>query len=363
MSVAMRVETKTDTDGRLDYLTVYRKGRKAVHLHFVYGHDGFLSDIEFTGKKEDMPDIPTIVELINEKFMERIGTIKIINDVELLELIEEITSIKKIEVISNMPDPTPKGSAGVAFQQTAPTAGDVGAWMSPTGHEAGSGWGLEVQAYDDNLATGAEIFVESIGWSAFLVLTIAAVASNKLRFQAQQNDYTQSLIDVDVYKDGAWVDVYEGTYNTDDMIEKPFAQGSVTKARVRFYAASINCWMMFYEFDFWKVASAGGTGGVMKVQGADVSTTPTLYNVTMTLANTEYSQALPANTKRFSIKTRDGTAFRIAFVTGKVAAPTDPYETVPANWEYYEDTLLLAASTLFFGCAGAGKIVEITVWT
>jgi hypothetical protein len=401
MSLAMRVETKTNTDGRLDYLTVYRKGRKAVHLHFVYGHDGFLSDIEFTGKKEDMPDIPTIIELINEKFMERIGIIENIDSVDLIDLItrislidlitrialidritlidaitnianvqsvdlidlitkiSEITVIKNIETIGNMPDSTPRGSAGVAFQQTTPTAGDVGGWVSPTGHEAASGWVNEARAYDENLGLYAS-YPETAGWTPFLILTVGEITSDRLRFYAYYNFVSQKSIDVDVYKDGAWTHVYEGTYASLTWVEKTFAQGSVTKARVRFYLAA-SYPTVFYEFDFWQVAGAGGTGGVMMVTGSYV--TPTLYNVTMVNADFEYSQLLPAKTKRFSIKTRDGTAFRTAFVTGKVAAPTAPYETVPANWEYYEDLLYVTGLTLYFGCGVAGKIVEITVWT
>jgi hypothetical protein len=92
------------------------------------------------------------------------------------------------------------------------------------------------------------------------------------------------------------------------------------------------------------------------------ATTPTIYNVTMTNANTEYSQALPSNTKKFLIQTRDGTAFRFAYVTGKVATPTAPWLTVPANSVYYEDMIEEATQTLYFACASAGKIIEIVTW-
>lgn len=109
-------------------------------------------------------------------------------------------------------------------------------------------------------------------------------------------------------------------------------------------------------------------------ENSAIVTSPTIFNVTMANANTEYSQALPPHTKRFSIKTRDGTAFRIAFVTGKVAAPTAPYLTVPANVEYSEDSLnvgfeagvVIGAGvllTLYFGCGVAAKVVEIIAWS
>lgn len=92
-------------------------------------------------------------------------------------------------------------------------------------------------------------------------------------------------------------------------------------------------------------------------------TTPTKYAVVMTNADTEYSQALPANTKKFRIHLRDLTAFRLAYITGNVATPIDPYETIPANQEKYEDGLFLVSTTLYFASAGAGKTAEIEAWS
>lgn len=89
---------------------------------------------------------------------------------------------------------------------------------------------------------------------------------------------------------------------------------------------------------------------------------PAIYTKTMTNANAEYSQALPSGTKKFLIQCRDGTAFRLAFVTGKVATPIEPYVTIPANSTYSED-LVFSHDTLFFACASAGKVVEIIAWT
>lgn len=92
------------------------------------------------------------------------------------------------------------------------------------------------------------------------------------------------------------------------------------------------------------------------------ATTPVPYNVVMTSADTEYSQALPANTKKFLIHTRDGTVFRLAYVTGKVATPTAPYFTVPINKSYGED-FIKTSGTLYFGCGSAGKVIEIIAWS
>jgi len=83
----------------------------------------------------------------------------------------------------------------------------------------------------------------------------------------------------------------------------------------------------------------------------------------MTNLDTEYNQALPSNCKKYLLHCRDGTSFRLAFVTGKVATPTEPYFTVPANGQYWEDHLETPSGrTLYFACASAGKVIEIIAW-
>lgn len=93
-----------------------------------------------------------------------------------------------------------------------------------------------------------------------------------------------------------------------------------------------------------------------------ISATPTLYAVTMTNANTEYSQLLTTGTKKLMFHCQDGTAFRYAWVTGKVATPTAPYITVPANTSVNLDGLYLTSKTLYVACASTGKIIEIEEW-
>ena len=92
-------------------------------------------------------------------------------------------------------------------------------------------------------------------------------------------------------------------------------------------------------------------------------TVVTKYAVSLTSANTEYSQALPANTKKFRIHLRDFSEFRLAYVTGKVATPTDPYETIPAGSEKYEDGLNIASLTLYFASSIAEKTAEVEAWS
>jgi len=91
----------------------------------------------------------------------------------------------------------------------------------------------------------------------------------------------------------------------------------------------------------------------------------TIYNVTLTAANTEYSQLLPDYTKDISIQCRTAYDVRFAFVTGKVATPTAPYATIKNGGGYGSDnmrTLETNPQTLYLASAQAGVVVEIVVW-
>lgn len=102
-----------------------------------------------------------------------------------------------------------------------------------------------------------------------------------------------------------------------------------------------------------------GTGGTTITPTA---INPTLYSVTLTNANQEYSQVL-ANAKKIAFQILSGGDIRYAYVTGKVATGALPYYPLKVGAEEVEDlgsnifngTLYLAAST-------AGTIVIIKVW-
>ena len=91
--------------------------------------------------------------------------------------------------------------------------------------------------------------------------------------------------------------------------------------------------------------------------------TPTVYNKTLTTANTEYSQALPSSTREVRFRCRTLFDVRFAWVTGKVATPTAPYLTLPAGSDYYSDEKDLTGKTLYLASSEAGVIVEISIWT
>ena len=92
-------------------------------------------------------------------------------------------------------------------------------------------------------------------------------------------------------------------------------------------------------------------------------TTPTIYNLTLAVVDTEYSQALPANTRRFSLQCLTDYDMRFAFATGKVATPTAPYALCRAGMNYYEEGLNIESVTLYVGTDQAGTVAEIICWT
>lgn len=84
---------------------------------------------------------------------------------------------------------------------------------------------------------------------------------------------------------------------------------------------------------------------------------PLIANVTLTTANTEYSQAI-TGMQKFTIQCRTNYDVRFAYVTGKVATPTAPYITIKAGSVFWEDDLSVD-KTLYFASSQAGVVVEI----
>ena len=95
----------------------------------------------------------------------------------------------------------------------------------------------------------------------------------------------------------------------------------------------------------------------------NVVETPTVYNITLTVADTEYSQALPSSTREFRFRCRTLFDVRFAWVTGKVAIPTAPYLTLPAGSDYSSDQNDLTAKSLYLASGEAGVVVELEIWT
>ena len=79
---------------------------------------------------------------------------------------------------------------------------------------------------------------------------------------------------------------------------------------------------------------------------------------TLTLANTEYTQALPVGAKSFFVQARDGEAFRVAFDVGDTAFD---YVSVRRFGFFSQDGLTANSVNLYFRSDTANIIVETVV--
>lgn len=87
---------------------------------------------------------------------------------------------------------------------------------------------------------------------------------------------------------------------------------------------------------------------------------PTIANVSMTLASTEYSYDIPAGTKRFEIKLRALNALlQLAFNSGESGTT---YITVNYGDNYVENDVKAGHLILYFQSPSANQTAEIKTW-
>ncbi len=132
------------------------------------------------------------------------------------------------------------------------TSEDVG-WVSPVSHEdPAANWKVEERAYDDdkdrNYNTNAQHYDHIAGeWTSYIIFNTPSGGLQCDRIRVLVGDSTRGLNmlswDIDVYRDGAWVDAYMGTEGSLsehsaesgvlEWVEIAFTQGLVTRMRLR----------------------------------------------------------------------------------------------------------------------------------
>ncbi len=130
-------------------------------------------------------------------------------------------------------------------------------WVSPTGFtDAGNQWINEANSYDGNVGSYATNQYGSAGYGQFIELTLdSPIISDKVRLIVDYLDIHIANVDIDVYIDGSWVDVFDGgdeaTWNV-QWVEVPFTKGLVDKARFRWNYGSGGYHYWLYEFQFYE---------------------------------------------------------------------------------------------------------------
>lgn len=108
-----------------------------------------------------------------------------------------------------------------------------------------------------------------------------------------------------------------------------------------------------------------GNASLSSIDGKLGASTITDENLTLTVADTEYSFAIPANCKSIEFWSRNGYPLRYSLTaTGRVATPTGDYLTLKSNCSYASPfTLNLSSKTIYFATDNAGDVVEILAWS
>lgn len=109
-------------------------------------------------------------------------------------------------------------------------------------------------------------------------------------------------------------------------------------------------------------AGSGGQPSTPVVVDGLTVITPTIANVPMALASTEYSYVLPANTRRFLIllRTPSTAKMKLAYASGDSGTL---YVTVNPGCHYGEGEILSPALTLYFQATLSGQVAEIVSWS
>jgi len=93
--------------------------------------------------------------------------------------------------------------------------------------------------------------------------------------------------------------------------------------------------------------------------GAATNTIPTIYNLNIILADTEYQQALPANTKTFILRSRNKAQLKLAYVLG---GTNTTYLTIPVG-SSFEDSQFYTGQTIYVQSTKPGDIIEIVAYS
>lgn len=86
---------------------------------------------------------------------------------------------------------------------------------------------------------------------------------------------------------------------------------------------------------------------------------PTIANISCPTAGTEYSYAIPNNTRRINLKSRLSATINLCFSVGQSGSI---FISIPPNSTYFEDFLTTTALTAYFRTDVAANFVEVLTW-
>jgi len=99
--------------------------------------------------------------------------------------------------------------------------------------------------------------------------------------------------------------------------------------------------------------------GSINVKFVNTDTTATIFNKAVPLANTEVSQVLPVDTKRFIMRARGNSELQFSFTALESGSK---FITIPRRANY-EDPNFYSSATVYFQTSLSSETVEIIAYT
>lgn len=104
---------------------------------------------------------------------------------------------------------------------------------------------------------------------------------------------------------------------------------------------------------FTPAGSGGGLPPTITIEGV---TSPQIDNISLLLAATEYPIALPANTKRFLVKARNGGILKFRYMSG------GDFLTIPYGTFLSEDDMQVTTFTVYIESNVPSQVLELITW-
>lgn len=98
---------------------------------------------------------------------------------------------------------------------------------------------------------------------------------------------------------------------------------------------------------------------ILSALGGSTTTTPTIYNIDLTLANTEYSQAITNGAVKITLRTRLASNLKVSFTATESGVK---YITIPPGASYEINTIRTNNLTLYVQSDVAANVLEIVEW-
>lgn len=117
-----------------------------------------------------------------------------------------------------------------------------------------------------------------------------------------------------------------------------------------------------YRVTVRSVGAAGDVSGIADgIEEALHVSNPTVFNLSLPVADTEGSYTLPAGTKKFSVFARERSRVQLSYTSGQSGTT---FMTIKPGFEYVRSEIEAAASiTIYCQSSKNGEVVEIESWS